>query len=301
MQAVQIQIWTGDFNEKVGDAIAVAKRRSPRAGRALFLLDQYGWSSVSFAAVRRILAELASPEIFMTFSVDALIDYLSDRSFELDGFSKIDVDSGLIRELLSIKQADQGGYRAVIQNTLYKHVQTSTSAPFYSPFFIKSPEAHRSYWFIHLSKHREARNEIGRIHWSESNASVHHGRPGLGALGFTPDSDLDQLSMGFAFDEHARAASKSAVSAQLPQLIFDAVRAHGRPSLEELFASRCNDTPVVRDILEESLVLLRDAGEIAVVSVDGRPRPRASRIDWSDTVQLARQRTLFGPFSKLTR
>ena len=104
------------------------------------------------------------------------IDYLSERSFEMRAFGEIDIDQGLVKELLQIKQDEQFGYRVLIQNGLYNHVQSVTGAPFYSPFFIKSPDAHRSYWFIHLSKHREARNEIGMIHWNENNTTIHRWR-----------------------------------------------------------------------------------------------------------------------------
>src|ERR1700730_17645184 len=35
-----IRIWTADFNERVEDVIQAVRARSPRAGRAIFLLDQ---------------------------------------------------------------------------------------------------------------------------------------------------------------------------------------------------------------------------------------------------------------------
>jgi three-Cys-motif partner protein len=39
-----VHIWTADFNEKVDEAIRAVRARSPRAGRAVFLLDQYGYT-----------------------------------------------------------------------------------------------------------------------------------------------------------------------------------------------------------------------------------------------------------------
>lgn len=178
-----VHIWTGDFNEKVDDTIRIVRARSPKAGRAIFLLDQYGWSRVAFRTIRTILDQLNSAEVFLTFSVDALIDYLGEQSLDLKAFGEIEIDPGFVREIIQIKKEEQVGYRALIQNTLYEQVQNATGAPFYSPFFIKSPGAHRSYWFIHLSKHREARNEIGMIHWAENNTTVHNGGAGLHALG----------------------------------------------------------------------------------------------------------------------
>jgi three-Cys-motif partner protein len=90
-----IHIWTADFNERVDDIVQAVRNRSPRAGRAVFLLDQYGWSQVAFRSIRTILEQLKKAEIFLTFSVDALIDYLSERSFEMKAFGEIDVDPDL--------------------------------------------------------------------------------------------------------------------------------------------------------------------------------------------------------------
>lgn len=296
-----IRIWTADFNERVDNILQAVRARSPRAGRAIFLLDQYGWSQVAFRSIRSILEQLPKAEVFLTFSVDALIDYLSARSLEMRAFGEIDVDPGLVKELVQLKQEEQVGYRILIQNGLYRHVQAVTGAPFYSPFFIKSPEAHRSYWFIHLSKHREARNEIGMIHWSENNTTIHHGRPGLHALGFTPGKGIDQLSMDYVFDEHARSLSRTALLQQLPRLIYDAADADVAPTLEQLFGLQCNDTPVVREILEEALISLRTAAELLIVDKTGRSKPRANTIEWTDRILLPEQRSFFGPFSQFTK
>jgi three-Cys-motif partner protein len=48
-----IHIWTADFNERVDDIVQAVRARSPRAGRAVFLLDQYGWSQVAFRSSER--------------------------------------------------------------------------------------------------------------------------------------------------------------------------------------------------------------------------------------------------------
>ncbi len=162
-----IRIWTGDFNEYVGTIIDFIRAKTPRAQCGIFLLDQYGWSQVAFQSVRAIMSELAKAEVFLTFSVDAMIDYLSEHNHNLRAFGEIDVDPGFVRELLKVKD-EHTGYRSLIQNALYGHIQKETGSQFYSPFFIKSPEAHRSYWFLHLSKDKAAREEIGVIHWNEN-------------------------------------------------------------------------------------------------------------------------------------
>lgn len=291
-----IHIWTADFNTKVSDLVAAVRRRSPRAGRAIFLLDQYGWSQVAFASIRQILADLPKSEVFLTFSVDALINFMSEKKNDLKAFGAIDVDPGFVRELIRFKESEQVGYRALIQNALYKHVQDHTGALFYSPFFIKSPEAHRSYWFIHLSQHREARNEIGNIHWQENNTTAHHGRAGLHALGFSPGSDPEQYVLDYVFDDHARGMSKDALKEQLPKLIFETAQSSGATTVETIFGQHCNDTPVVRTLLESALCDLRTEQELVIVDLEGNIKPRSKVFDWTDRIELARQRKLFGPF-----
>ena len=68
-------------------------------------------------------------------------------------------------------------------------------------------------------------------------------------------------------------------------------------TLEDVFALRCNDTPVVRNLLEEVLVSLRDEREISIFDETGKKKPRANKIDWSDRIVLPPQRTFFGPFA----
>jgi three-Cys-motif partner protein len=287
-----IHIWTADFNERVADLIRAVKVCSPRAGRSIFLLDQYGWSQVAFRSVRQILESLPKAEVFLTFSVDSLIDYLSDSNSDLSrAFSEIDADPAFVAELVRIKEAEQVGFRVAIQNGLYGHIQEKTSAPYYSPFFIKSPDAHRSYWFIHLSKHREARNEIGMVHWTENNTSVHHGRAGLHALGFSSGTTPEQLTLEYVFDEHAKNLSRLVLKQQLPKLIYEAADADIAPSLEDLFSRRCNDTPVVRELLEEVLLDLRNESELTIIDERGKERPRTTKVAWEDRIVLPRQRS----------
>lgn len=293
-----IHIWTGDFNSRVCDAIAVAKRRSPQRGRSLFLLDQYGWSDVAFRGMRKILRELQKAEIFLTFSVDSLIDYMSEKRLNSAGYSNIEANSDFVRELIEEK-SEGAAWRTMIQNSLYSHLQQATGAEYYSPFFIRSPEAHRSYWFLHLSRHREARNVIGNIHWQENNISLHHGGAGLQALGFSGGRDPRQLMLGYEFDAVAKRASREALRLQIPQVIRAAVDADLAPSLEQLFGRRCNDTPVTRELFEEVLVELRELGELRIEDAYGKEKPRTPRVKWSDRIVLARQPTLFGPFGPL--
>jgi three-Cys-motif partner protein len=287
-----IFIWTADFNGRVDDAIASVRRLSPTRGRSIWLLDQYGWSDVSFRSMRKILGQLEKAEIFLTFSVDSLIDYMSERHLEKRGYKDIELDPGFIRELMADK-GEGPGWRTLIQNTLYDHLIDKTGAQFYSPFFIHSAEAHRSYWFLHLSRHREARNVIGNIHWEENKISLHHGGAGLQALGFARNADPRQMDLSYSFDEHALALSRSTLMDQIPRMIRTAIDADLAPSLEMLFGYHCNDTPVTREIFESVLLDLRDEKEITIEDASGKLKPRAQSVAWTDRIVLSNQRSFF--------
>ena len=96
------------------------------------------------------------------------------------------------------------------------------------------------------------------------------------------------------FDDDARARSDAAVLDQLPRMIHAANQGDlGGLGVEQLFAGNCNDTPVTSDILSSQLRLLRDEGELMIVSGEGKEKPRAKTIAWDDRLILPRQRSMF--------
>src|SRR5229473_4753362 len=68
---------------------------------------------------------------------------------------------------------------------------------------------------------RKARDEMALRHWAMSNHFVHHGRAGLKMLGFDPEQNIQQIPLGFFFDDDAETRSKNALMNELPPLIFD--------------------------------------------------------------------------------
>jgi three-Cys-motif partner protein len=266
-------------------------QRKGRAHRSLFFLDQYGWSDVRLATVRSLLSDLRNPEILLTFAVDALIDFLSLKTSAGGALLAIELEREDVRALVDLR--NQEGWRFLIQNGLYRHVKDRTGARFYTPFFIHSAESHRSYWLLHLSNHRQARDEMGKLHWKLNNHFQHHGRAGFHALGYDPSRDLRQSMLSFMFDDDAMRRSEAAVLEQLPRMIHAENRDGTGLGVEALFAGNCNDTPVTSDILSRQLVLLREEGELLIVGEDGSQKPRAKRVSWSDRLVLPRQRSMF--------
>lgn len=227
----------------------------------------------------------------MTFAVDALIDFLSVKTAETQALLNIELDREDVRALMALGAGE--GWRYLIQNGLYRHIQNRTGSRFYTPFFIHSVEAHRSYWLLHLSNHRQARDEMGKLHWRLNNHFQHYGGAGFHALGFDPSKDLRQGLLTFMFDDNAMKRSEAAVLEQLPRMIHAANRDGAGLLVEELFAGNCNDTPVTSEIMGRQLILLRDEGELAIVTPDGTRKPRAKNVGWEDRLILPSERSLF--------
>ena len=279
------------FEEACPSIIAHIQKKGT-AHRSLFFLDQYGWSDVRLATMRTILDSLRNPEILLTFAVDALINFLSVKTAETEALLAIELGREDVRALMDMRNGE--GWRYLIQNGLYRHVQARTGARFYTPFFIHSAESHRSYWLLHLSNHRQARDEMGKLHWRLNNRFQHHGGAGFHALGYDPTQDLRQGLMDFLFDDDALKRSEAAVLDQLPRMIHAAHRNGGAGlTVEALFTGNCNDTPVTSDILTSQLLFLREEGELAIETATGVAKPRAKLVTWEDRLVLPRERSMF--------
>lgn len=274
------------------DGIIDGIRAMGPSQRAIFLLDQYGYSQVGLRAIRSILARLNNPEIILTFSVDWLINYLSNEPTFLRGLVPAELGVEQVQRMLAMQEQQHA--RWFIQNFLYRHIIERTGARFYTPFYLISRTSNRSYWLIHMSNHFRARDEMARRHWALSTHSIHHGQPGLNMLGFVPDRDLRQLPLDYDFDQVAASRTTDALLTELPELIF-APAANGGPppTVGGLFADVSNHTPATVELLTDAILKLREEKEIEVFAADGRSRPRTNVLVPGDIIRPAVQRSLF--------
>lgn len=292
-----ILILNSTFEQEIPKIIDRIKARG-RAHRCIFFLDQYGYNTVSFRSVKRILKELEQPEVILTFNVDFLIDYLSTEDAFLKGITPTGLDRSDVLRMLQIKD-EQRGWRWFIQHFLYSRIVELTGAKYYTCFYVKSPESHRSYWLLHLSKHPRARDEMGLRHWEFHNHFVHHGRAGLRMLGYDSARDINQgeLDLEFRFDEEADGLSRTALLDELPPLIHAAHQKAGTSiSVGDLYASICNETPATFRQMSDVLVTLRNERETELLNAEGRPMPRATTLDWKDRVTRPLQQTMYDLF-----
>ena len=292
-----IRLVQSTFEAAAEDTIARIKKKGS-AHRSLFFVDQYGWSAVKLATIRKIMSELSNPEVILTFMVDALINLMHENS-SVRALAAIDLKRADVQEM--IKNRGEPGWKALIQNTLYRHIKSNTGAEFYSPFYIHPPESHRDYWLLHLSKHHKARDEMGNVYWREQNTMKHFGGPAFDALGFDPNVDVSQADFNYVFDDNAKRRSERALLEQIPRLLRQ-LTADGKPiTRRDLFVDRANDTPVVAGMLDSQLALLRDSGDIIIRGVRKDANGRAVATDrrgaksfaWTDEIKPTSQPALF--------
>ena len=295
---LDIQLRNKAFHEVAGEITAFIKKKSPRNGRSIFALDQYGYKDVPTTLIRNIFAALPSAEVILTFGVDSLINYASDKAPTrklLDRIGLGDITSGQSIDVL--KQSDRQ-WRLAIQANLYRALVEQCGAKHFTPFFIRNNKGHGDYWLIHLSQHHRARDVMTEVHWNNSNHFIHYGGPGLEMfqmVGYDPNRDSSfkgQSELGFEFDDIARNASIDALVEQIPRHVY---ANEGGISFGELFATTCNGTPASGEIYRSAIKILLDHRALKVIAVDGGQRHSAQRIHDKDQIRPPNQQVLFLP------
>ncbi|MYE06965.1 MAG: three-Cys-motif partner protein TcmP, partial [Chloroflexi bacterium] len=74
----RVVVRNSHFEHEIDNIIKSIHERQPRAGRAIFLLDQTGFSQVDLALVARVFNELPAAEVILTFAADTLVNHLVD-------------------------------------------------------------------------------------------------------------------------------------------------------------------------------------------------------------------------------
>ncbi|WP_024297496.1 three-Cys-motif partner protein TcmP [Methylomicrobium lacus] len=284
------------FDSQTCSIIEFVSKKSIRAKRAIFLLDQYGYSDVPTNHIRKILRSLPGAEVIFNFNVDAFLTYASDKALTQNLLDKIGIPNALRgRSINDIKQSEKD-WRLFIQSCLYPELVKNCGARYFTPFFIRSSNGHGDYWLVHLSQHHRARDVMTQIHWQKNNYFIHYGDPGLDMfqmLGYLPERDstyTGQMELGFCFDDPAQEASIDALSHEIPHLVY--ARDEGI-SFGELFATTCNYSPASAEIYRGAIGHLIELKEVEVISQNGARRKSPNTIHDKDQIIAPRQRLIF--------
>lgn len=289
LAADRIRLVQGDFARHCSAAIQRAHDRSRVSGRALFVLDQYGYSAVPVACLRDIFAKLKHAEVLLTFYIDSLINYLSEKNLA-DFERSVGIRTSLsAQEIDEVKQSPS--WRVHLQSSLYQDLTSQCSARFFTPFFIRPERGHGDFWLLHLSQHWKARDVMAGTHWLHHNHFAHYGRPGFhmfttGYIGKFDDEG--KLQMGFDFSEMAATVSKDTMMEQIPTMLFNG--AEGM-TFEQFFLQLINTTPATRSMVESTLLALNEGGDITILDETGGASKARVRLKPEHVLRLPSQRS----------
>jgi len=288
-----IKIVHSPFEQVAPKIIQSIAKKTPRTGRSIFLLDQYGYTDVDTKLIRNILTNLPKSEVILTFNVDSLLNYAAkDKPMNL---AKISLPDPLKGRFLGEIKANEADWRLLVQCSLYKDLVDACGAKFYTLFYIRSPGGHGCYWLLHLSQHPIARDVMTRTHWANHNYFIHYGGPGLdmlntlNAIGFDPSK---QNRLPFGFDLVAEEESFQALRLQLLKLVYEQPEAI---NFGKLYESTCNFTPATAALYKKALANLIEDKYLIVTGLNGSRRRSAQQIKDDDLIERPRQPRFFFP------
>ena len=279
----RIVVRDGLFENEVEGIIASVRQRQPRSGRAIFLLDQTGFSQVQLSLVSRIFGALPAAEVILTFAADALVNHLAETPQIAKMATPLQLTDSQIHDL--IQQRDGDGGRALVQRTLRSHARIITGATYDTPFFIRPRESRRALWFLHLSRHPTARDVMIQRHWDIQNTFEHYGRGDFGMLGWDALRDSETLPL-FQFGELDEQKMRTELLDSLPRELFGLVSEHP-VTMDALRHMLANRTAARFSDLNQVIVRLVQEREFEILNPEGKVRSRSvQRLAPTDRVAL---------------
>lgn len=272
------------FENVLDGLISSIAKRQPRAGRAIFLLDQCGYSGVTLSHVREIFGRLKNAEVILTIAVDALINFLQDSPNFVRSLLPLELNDEQLRDIVHWKK----NHKAIAQRLLRDHVRIHCGASYDTPFFIRPRISRRALWFIHLSRHPTARDVMMQCHWAHGNKFLHYGSGGLDFLGW--DSILVQETLNlFRFG-----------IAEQPQLIQDLTLTlptelsmligNSSISVRSMRNQLANRTAATYSILDQVITDLHRSGVIRILNSQGKERDKSLiHLRPDDVICMSRQ------------
>ena len=292
LRSDDVSMHVGEFEQLAPAIIESIKRRQPRAGRSIFLLDQCGYADVSLGLIRRILSELPAAEVILTIAIDTLFNLMNTTPRYLNAVAPLALGEDQMRAWLE-QRSNQG--RTIVQRAFRRHILDATGANFVTPFFIRPAKSRRTLWFVHLSRHPTARDVMIQRHWAERSTFEHYGPAGLRMMGWDALNDKPDL---FRFADEDQARLHAALLERLPPEIH-ALASETPVSVETMRCMFANDTAARFQDLDQVVIDLFRGKEVDILDARGRRRGSGlQRLRHDDRIALPHQLSLWTPGSE---
>ena len=281
-----IGVRNASFDDVADEIIASILDHQPRAGRAIFLLDQTGFSQIETGLVKRIFSRLPRAEVILTFAADSLLNHLAERPQLVRATAPLEFTESQIQNLVRLRNEDGG--RAVAQRVMRQHIHDNTGATYDTPFFIRPKQSRRALWFLHLSRHPTARDVMIQCHWDSFNAFEHYGSGSFDMMGW------DALNSGtlplFHFEEFEANQLRDQLLDSMPAEFYPLV-AEGPITVETMHHELANRTAARFHDLDHVVLELARQREFEIRNAEGKPRSLSlKRLSPDDRIALPRMR-----------
>lgn len=283
------EIITKDFFQELPNIIQKIKKRK-MGEHALFILDQYSYKDIPLPQIKSILSTVKGAEVIMTFNVDNLTTYLSDRAANRKPVQNIGLDSYVPwSQLIHIKASQKQEWRRTLQKHLAHGIKCESGAKFMTLFFVK-PAGIMSwgYWLIHLSNQYRAHEVMKTLHWEHATEFGHELEPGIFVLGYNANKDEDytgQETIQFS-DRQSKEACVDGLREYFGNKIFD----ENQPvRLGDLFQNCVTNSMAAEYHLMEATRQLHASKNIIIVSKDGKIKRTNKSYNLSDVIEPAKQ------------
>ncbi len=286
----KIVIYDSPFEDVSDNIIADVLRRQPRAGRAIFLLDQTGFSQVELTLVARIFERLPKAEVILTFAADALVNHLAGTPAFVQAVAPLKLTEPQIQDFIQLRDGDGG--RALVQRVMRRHIHAATSATYDTPFFIRPRKSRRALWFLHLSRHPTARDVMIQCHWNSFNTFEHYGYGDFDMLGW------DALNTGtlplFNFEQLEAEQIRRQLLNSMPEELH-ALAVDDPVTVDAMHHALANRTAARFSDLDWVVLQLAQDREFDILGPGGGIRSRAlTRLNPTDRVAIPAQRLFPG-------
>ncbi|MGE8160338.1 three-Cys-motif partner protein TcmP [Paraburkholderia sp. NPDC080076] len=282
------KVLKGGFLEQLQGIVRRIKERKG-GNRAIFLLDQYSYNAVPMDKLRWLMTELPNAEVIMTFNVDSLLTYISDREANRKAVRGIGIEQYIPWAQLGQIKAEHG--RAALQRYVAHGIKAETGAPFMTLFFVRPDSANPwSYWLVHLSRQYKAHDVMKSLHWEHSSEFGHELEPGLFMLGYDPKRDEQHTGQSILFDAGGAELCIETLKDDLGRVLS------GRQeplTVRQLLTEHISNTIADETRLQMVIRGLHAAGNIVVSNKEDRKRRPSKHYNASDVIEYSPQRRFF--------
>ncbi|MBC6437126.1 MAG: three-Cys-motif partner protein TcmP [Rhodobacteraceae bacterium] len=256
-----------------------------RYQNVIYNLDQCGHSHVNRTTIARLVKSVRSVEIFLTFAVEALISFLSQKEPERTRkqLEPLGLRPGALEFTNALVSRDE--WLGTAERVVFEHFRAT--APFVTPFAINNPDGWR-YWFMHFACHHRARQVFNNVLHDNSSALAHFGRAGLHMLSYNPAHKDGSL---YLFNSGARDAARQQLPDDIARLVSEGGDTIG---ISKFYSSVYPEPSAHSDDIHNAIL---NSPDLDVLTPKGNPRRRAHTISSKDTLYRKAQRSFHLPGS----